>query len=54
MNTNIRVIGGEAERDMEEGSGGEGVMLQSRATAAEHHICSKWSHQQTDRLEPTH
>lgn len=29
-------------------------MLQSKPTAAEHHICSKWSHQQTDRLEPTH
>lgn len=33
---------------------GVGRVLQSKETAAEHHICSKWSHQQTDRLEPTH
>lgn len=45
--------GREIERERE-GEIWRGVMLESRATAAEHHICSKWSHQQTDRLEPTH
>lgn len=48
INTNTRDIGGETERDM------RGELVGAAATAAEYHICSKWSHQQTDRLEPTH